>query len=106
MFCIRRVVCGFSFEFDRPSDIYKLGAAAWPRAVIVLIIVAALAQYWQQRRSQPTRYQQHAVGSSTELPDDDQLRFTPRFLFILGILKRCTTVLVCSQPSSKIAKLP
>lgn len=80
------VAFGLSFEFDQPSDIYKLGAAAWPRAVITLIILAALAQFWQQGRARRTTDKQQAVSSTTELPDGDQLRFTPRFLFILGIL--------------------
>lgn len=40
----------FSFEFDRPIDVYKLGATAWPRAVILLIALAAVGQlYWHWR---------------------------------------------------------
>lgn len=40
----------YSFEFDRSIEIYKYGASSWPRAVILLIAVAAIAQfYWQWR---------------------------------------------------------
>lgn len=34
----------FSFEFDKEVQIYRFGAAGWPRAVIVLIVIAALCQ--------------------------------------------------------------
>ncbi len=35
---------GFSFEFDKEIEIYKYGASAWPRAIILLIALAALGQ--------------------------------------------------------------
>lgn len=39
-----------SFEFDREIEIYRYGAAAWPRAVLLLIAVAALGQLiWRMR---------------------------------------------------------
>jgi len=34
-----------SFQFDRELQMYRFGAAAWPRAVIVLILAAALGQF-------------------------------------------------------------
>lgn len=34
----------FSFEFDRGIEIYRFGAHGWPRAVIALIVIAALLQ--------------------------------------------------------------
>lgn len=34
----------FSFEFDQNIEIYKYGATAWPRAIILLIAVAAVGQ--------------------------------------------------------------
>ncbi|MDX1766349.1 MAG: hypothetical protein R3313_05370 [Candidatus Saccharimonadales bacterium] len=34
----------FSFEFDKDIEIYKYGASAWPRAIILLIVLAALGQ--------------------------------------------------------------
>ena len=38
----------YSFEFDREIEIYKYGAAAWPRAILLLIVIAALGQLLQQ----------------------------------------------------------
>ena len=38
----------FSFEFDRPIEIYKFGASAWPRAIILLMAIAALGQLYHQ----------------------------------------------------------
>lgn len=34
----------FSFQFDREIEMYKFGAAGWPRVVIFLIVVAAAGQ--------------------------------------------------------------
>ena len=34
----------FSFDFDRSIEIYKFGAAGWPRAIILLIALAAIGQ--------------------------------------------------------------
>ncbi|KAA3628473.1 MAG: hypothetical protein DWQ08_07435 [Proteobacteria bacterium] len=33
-----------SFDFDREIEIYRYGAAAWPRAILLLIAVAAVGQ--------------------------------------------------------------
>lgn len=38
----------FSFEFDKPIEIYKFGASAWPRAIILLMAIAALGQLYHQ----------------------------------------------------------
>ncbi len=34
----------YSFEFDRDIEIYKYGADGWPRAIILLIAIAAIGQ--------------------------------------------------------------
>jgi hypothetical protein len=34
----------YSFEFDKDIEIYKFGATAWPRAIILLIALAAIGQ--------------------------------------------------------------
>ncbi len=34
----------FSFEFERDIEIYKYGATAWPRAIILLMALAAIGQ--------------------------------------------------------------
>lgn len=39
-----------SYQFDRPIEIYEYGATTWPRAVVLLIVFAALGQFaWQWR---------------------------------------------------------
>ena len=45
---------GLSFQFDRKIEMYKFGAANWPRIVILLILAAAIAQFFQDlREDQP-----------------------------------------------------
>lgn len=40
----------FSFQFDQSIEIYRYGAASWPRAVILIMVLAALGQlYWHWR---------------------------------------------------------
>lgn len=34
----------YSFEFDKEIEIYKFGASAWPRAILLLIAIAAIGQ--------------------------------------------------------------
>jgi len=34
----------YSFEFERNIEIYKFGATAWPRVIILLMVMAALGQ--------------------------------------------------------------
>ena len=34
----------YSFEFNQEIEIYKFGASAWPRAIILLIAIAAIGQ--------------------------------------------------------------
>lgn len=40
----------YSFEFDKEIEIYRYGAAMWPRAILFLIAVAAIGQVLHQRR--------------------------------------------------------
>jgi len=37
----------YSFEFDRNIEIYKFGATAWPRSIILLMAIAAIGQLFQ-----------------------------------------------------------
>ncbi len=34
----------YSFEFEKEIEIYKFGASAWPRAILLLIAIAAIGQ--------------------------------------------------------------
>ncbi len=40
-----------SFTFDREIEMYKFGAAGWPRVVILLIVVAAVGQFLQNLKA-------------------------------------------------------
>ncbi|MEM9044607.1 MAG: tripartite tricarboxylate transporter TctB family protein [Pseudomonadota bacterium] len=42
---------GFSFEFDRPIEIYLFGATAWPRWVIFLLLLATLGNFYYQYKN-------------------------------------------------------
>ena len=39
----------YSFEFNQNIEIYKYGAAMWPRAILLLIALAAIGQFLDQR---------------------------------------------------------
>ena len=41
----------YSFEFDRDIEIYRYGATAWPRAILLLIAVAAIGQLLSQAKN-------------------------------------------------------
>ena len=41
----------YSFEFDKEIEIYRYGASAWPRAILLLLVIAALGQlltHWKK----------------------------------------------------------
>ena len=41
----------YSFEFEKNIEIYKFGATAWPRAILLLIVIAAIGQliyHWKR----------------------------------------------------------
>jgi len=41
----------YTFEFDKEIEIYKYGAAMWPRAILLLMALAAIGQLLDQRRN-------------------------------------------------------
>lgn len=41
----------FSFRFSQEIEIYKFGASAWPRAIILLIAIAAILQFIQAKQN-------------------------------------------------------
>lgn len=71
----------YSFDFNQEISTYKFGAVGWPRAVLALIVVAALANlYWHYRNgddygeaevpgSKATDETSAAGGSSIKLGD-------------------------------------
>lgn len=57
-----------SFQFDREVQMYRFGAAAWPRAVIVLILAAAIGQFLTDLR------QRRAAAAAGDALDDGYFR--------------------------------
>ena len=56
----------YSFDFDREIEIYKYGASAWPRAILLLIALAAIGQllfFWRRG--------EHIVSSTIGKASDD-----------------------------------
>lgn len=41
----------YSFEFDKEIEIYKYGATLWPRTILLLIALAAIGQFFDQRKN-------------------------------------------------------
>ena len=41
----------YSFEFNKEIEIYKYGATLWPRTILVLIALAAIGQFLDQRKN-------------------------------------------------------
>lgn len=42
------VFYGYTFEFNQPIEIYRFGATAWPRVVLLLLLIATLGNIWFQ----------------------------------------------------------
>ncbi|MEM7222232.1 MAG: tripartite tricarboxylate transporter TctB family protein [Pseudomonadota bacterium] len=73
----------FSFGFDREIEIYKFGAAGWPRVVIALIVVAALFQLFQAWRDGKTKAEPAAAKAA---PDQARSRSDMiRIALVLGL---------------------
>lgn len=71
-FLIVAVFYVYSFEFDRPIEIYRFGATAWPRVVILLLLIATLGNIYYQYKY-GSAVQEGRVGVSD--PSDDETDF-------------------------------
>ncbi len=67
---IAAVFFGYSFEFNQPIEIYKFGATAWPRVVVVLLVVATLGNLYYSYLYGSSA-QQGRMGISNEEPQTD-----------------------------------
>ncbi len=68
-----------SFNFDREIEMYKFGAAGWPRVVILLIVAAAVGQFFQELKAGPPD-PQHGSGTFRKL-----FEHGPQLYFRMGI---------------------
>ncbi len=64
-----------SFRFEREIEIYKYGATAWPRAILLLIAIAAVGQFIYHRQT-----------DADDAPDAHTGGFDPRRFFSTCIL--------------------
>ena len=63
----------FSYEFDRPIEIYKFGATAWPRVVIFLLLIAIIGNlYYQYKHGSDVQDRRIGVPDAS----DDQTDFS------------------------------
>ncbi len=59
----------YSFEFDKDIEIYKFGASAWPRAIILLIAIAAIGQlvhHWKRGDESSSKLVEAATDDGAE----------------------------------------
>ena len=59
----------YSFEFEKDIEIYKFGATAWPRAIILLMTIAALGQlfhHWKRGDESSSEIIDAATGDGSE----------------------------------------
>ena len=59
----------FSFNFSRDIEMYKFGAAGWPRVLIFLIVAAAIGQLIQLLRGREVDARAVAAGNQSSIAD-------------------------------------
>ena len=59
----------FSFEFDKDIEIYKFGAAGWPRAVLLMLLLAIIGNVFHQKRHGSVIQQGRVGVSEDEISD-------------------------------------
>lgn len=59
----------FSFNFSRDIEMYKFGAAGWPRVLIFLIVAAAIGQLIQLLRGREVDARAVAAGNQSNIAD-------------------------------------
>ncbi len=76
---VAAVAYGYSFEFDRDIEMYRFGAAGWPRLLILLIALGALGQFVQDLRTAP-KEPLYDSGYFSRFKELD-----PRFILRMGL---------------------
>ena len=77
----------FSFEFDNEIEIYKFGAAGWPRAVLGMLLLGIVGNIFHQMRH-GDNVQTGRVGVSEDEMNDVDRTFGSMVtltLFLLGL---------------------
>jgi len=84
------VFYGFSFEFNQTIEIYIFGATAWPRVVIILLLLATLGNLWFQYKHGSAS--QETIGQN----EDDETTLTDRKAIIRMVVILLTPFLFAS----------
>ena len=66
----------YSFEFDKDIEIYKFGAAGWPRAVLGMLALVMIGNIWHQ-----VRHGSQAQVGRVGVTDDDMDNVDRSFWF-------------------------
>lgn len=75
------VFYGFSFEFDRPIEIYRFGATAWPRVIIGVLLIATIGNIWFQYKHGSSS--QATIGQSGDEADFSDTKTITRMAAVL-----------------------
>jgi hypothetical protein len=78
----------YSFEFNQNIEIYRYGATLWPRVILLLIALAAIGQYFDQKR-RGNQAASNTMAAAHEEPDANPehtgLRWYASTLLLLAI---------------------
>ncbi len=78
----------YSFEFEKDIEIYKFGASAWPRAILLLIAVAAIGQLlynWKKGDGGATSMIAQAHDDSLDSKDHNSLKWYLWTFFLVSL---------------------
>ena len=66
------VLFAYTFKFNQNIEIYKFGASAWPRALILLMVLAVIGQlFWQYRYGDQAQTETSESASDAVEADSD-----------------------------------
>jgi len=75
----------YSFEFNQPIEIYKYGATAWPRVVLLLLLIATLGNLYYQFRN-GSAAQESRMGVSDDSDQGADFSDVPTALRMCAVL--------------------
>jgi len=79
------VFFAYSYEFDRPIEIYRFGATAWPRVVIALLLIATLGNLYYQYKN-GSAAQEGRLGLPDAGADETDFRDPATLMKMLAVL--------------------
>ncbi len=105
----------YSFDFEQEIEIYKFGASAWPRTILLLIAIAAIGQLiynWKKGDGSATSMIAQAHDDSTDGSDHNSLKWYLWTFFLLALPfiymnlpEGIAAIMSLEQPGLHVAKL-